>query len=222
MTVAKVPTPYDSDKHCGGKKRNGGKCTRPKGWGTNHAGYGNCKLHFGATESNNKAAQLEAANHAALTLGTAVDTNPFDSLMMIEAEARGYVEYFRRQVQALDPDMVYVRPQSVLRRPLDEGKDGENPGVEVEEIREAPAELNICIKAHRQAMEDLRRIAKTNSDAEIAERIVRMQEEQASLYADFARGLVRALGLSLDAKTIPIVQKQLRAIDSTAEEVGND
>ena len=35
---------------CGAKKRQGkGKCTRPAGWGTDHAGQGRCKLHGGST-----------------------------------------------------------------------------------------------------------------------------------------------------------------------------
>lgn len=34
---------------CGGKKRQSdGVCTRPAGWGTDHAGLGRCKLHGGA------------------------------------------------------------------------------------------------------------------------------------------------------------------------------
>lgn len=35
---------------CGAKKRQGeGFCTRPAGWGTDHAGVGRCKFHGGAT-----------------------------------------------------------------------------------------------------------------------------------------------------------------------------
>ncbi len=34
---------------CGAQKRQGeGVCTRPAGWGTDHAGYGSCKLHGGS------------------------------------------------------------------------------------------------------------------------------------------------------------------------------
>lgn len=35
---------------CGGKKRQGtGTCEQPAGWGTDHAGFGRCKLHGGST-----------------------------------------------------------------------------------------------------------------------------------------------------------------------------
>lgn len=35
---------------CGAKKKqNGGHCTRPAGWGTDHPGFGKCKLHGGCS-----------------------------------------------------------------------------------------------------------------------------------------------------------------------------
>lgn len=34
---------------CGAKKRKGGICTRPAGWGTEHPGEGRCKLHSGSS-----------------------------------------------------------------------------------------------------------------------------------------------------------------------------
>jgi hypothetical protein len=46
-----MPRLHDS-RHCGAKKRQGeGTCTRPAGWGTDHAGYGPCKLHGGCSPS---------------------------------------------------------------------------------------------------------------------------------------------------------------------------
>jgi hypothetical protein len=46
-----MATPHDS-RHCGANKRQGeGTCTRPAGWGTDHVGYGPCKLHGGCSPS---------------------------------------------------------------------------------------------------------------------------------------------------------------------------
>lgn len=43
MTVA-------AKRYCGANKRQGeGTCTRPPGWGTDHAGWGPCKLHGGGS-----------------------------------------------------------------------------------------------------------------------------------------------------------------------------
>lgn len=192
------------------------------GAGTDHLGVGNCAKHGGNTISHRKAAQMEIATNTAKLLAAPVATNPFDSIRMLEAEARGYVEYFRRQVQALDPDMVYVRPTSVLRRPLDEGSEGESPGNEVEEITEMPADLNIAIKAHQKAMEDLRRISKTAIDSNLAERLVSLQENRSQFIVGAIQGIFRELGIPLDAKSMPVIRKHLEIVESTAEEANSD
>jgi hypothetical protein len=52
MTGANRTEPHDRPQ-CGARKRQpaypGETCARPAGWGTEHAGYGKCKLHGGAT-----------------------------------------------------------------------------------------------------------------------------------------------------------------------------
>jgi len=47
---------------CGAKKRQGeGNCARPAGWGTDHVGFKQCKLHGGSTTNGGKAAEKERA-----------------------------------------------------------------------------------------------------------------------------------------------------------------
>uniref|UniRef100_A0A6M3LG37 Uncharacterized protein n=1 Tax=viral metagenome TaxID=1070528 RepID=A0A6M3LG37_9ZZZZ len=48
---------------CAGKKRDGsgGLCKKPAGWGTDHVGFGRCKLHAGSVPSACKAAERERA-----------------------------------------------------------------------------------------------------------------------------------------------------------------
>ena len=54
MTLAKL---------CGIKRLKGEQlpCRRPAGWGTDHAGFGSCKLHGGATPSHTKHAEKQRA-----------------------------------------------------------------------------------------------------------------------------------------------------------------
>ena len=221
LTASKKSARYDKDKHCGGKKKSDGKpCTRPKGWGTKHPGFGACKLHGGSTGTGEKAGQLQAANHLALVLGAPIATNPYDSIKALEAEAKGYVEFFRREVERIDPDCHFVRPTSILRRPLNEGKEGEDPSITVEEITEAPLDLHIAIKAHERAMENLRRISKTAFDVNLADRLAKMQENDSQALFVAVRGIVLALGHKLeDPRVQGIVTKHLAAIDATAEEM---
>ena len=51
-------TPKPADRHCNGKvHRQLRYCQRPAGWGTDHAGIGRCKLHYGSA-SGSKSGQL--------------------------------------------------------------------------------------------------------------------------------------------------------------------
>ena len=183
-------------------------CQNIAGKGTSHVGYGLCSKHGGTSPTNIKHAETLAVTAACHKLGAPVSTNPFDSIKQLEAEAMGYVEYFRRQVQALDPDMVWVRPSSILRRPLNIGKDGEDPGVQVEEMTSAPVELNVAIKAHRQAMEDLRKISKTAIDAGVAVTLVQLQEKRERTEAFAIHGLLKALGHNpADGKVLALIEE---------------
>lgn len=42
---------------CGGTTRAGTDCHRPAGWGTDHVGFGRCKLHAGSTPTGKKHAE---------------------------------------------------------------------------------------------------------------------------------------------------------------------
>lgn len=43
--------PVPSDTLCNAKKKSGGTCRKPAGWGTNHLGQGRCRRHGGAQTS---------------------------------------------------------------------------------------------------------------------------------------------------------------------------
>jgi hypothetical protein len=154
-----------------------------------------------------------------LKLGVPVTTNPFDALMRAQAEANGDVEYFRRQVEQLDPDAVFVRPTSILRRPLREGgESGENPAVVVEEITSAPLELNIAYKALVRARAELVNIAKTIAQLGLMEQMVALQERGDRMLAEELRAVVEALGHDLrDAKVEATIRRVIEsASDSKA------
>jgi hypothetical protein len=60
MTKGGAMTKAITGDLCGGKKKQGpGNCEQPAGWGTDHAGFGRCKLHGGSTTTG-KAAAAEA------------------------------------------------------------------------------------------------------------------------------------------------------------------
>lgn len=62
---------------CGAKKKQGpGNCTRPAGWGTDHVGVGNCKLHLGNTPSGRKAAADKQVQQQAKAELARLDVQP--------------------------------------------------------------------------------------------------------------------------------------------------
>jgi hypothetical protein len=111
------PDATGDDKYCGAKKRNGGLCDLPKGWGTTHPGVGRCKLHGGSTPNHEKAAQTEIARRECVALGVPIDTTPADALMDEVREACGNVAFYRELIQALPthPAADVLVPEAILQ-----------------------------------------------------------------------------------------------------------
>ena len=189
---------------------------RPAGWGTNHVGVGYCKKHLGRTATHEKSGQLVIAQQTAKRLMLPVRTNPFESLLQLEAKQRGVEQHLWDRLCAVDHDDLFVPPLSKHRRPLNEGKDGEDPRVIVEELKEAPLDLNIAYKAWRIASDELRTTAKTVLKQGVAVQQLQLEKEANDLGA---KVLLRCIPLLLEAKDEDemkvIVAHELIAIDTT-------
>jgi hypothetical protein len=220
MTARKSPKGYDAKTHCGGAKRSGGLCTQPKGWGTRHLGVGSCKLHGGSTVTHERSGQLVKAQQLADRLAIPVRVHPYVALTDALAIGWGYAEHFRQEVVALDPESIYVRPTSILRRPLKEEKGAEEPGVVVEEITSAPLELNLAIRKHKEWLEYCWKLSKDIASLNIDERLAKVQEAKDDREAIAIHGLLEDLGITLDKRVLGFVRKRWpEAIDATAEEM---
>jgi hypothetical protein len=159
-------------KVCGGKTRAGGKCGRPKGWGTDHAGHGRCKFHGGASPSGRKAAGRERAlEFARGMLGASVAGSPLDAMQESVDLARGLVSFYRHELADAAAQMGTKDAAVALRR--------------IEELREPYAD---AIKLERD-------VAKAAIDAHLGERRQRLAEREAELLAGaIADGLQEAFG----------------------------
>ena len=86
---------------CGARKRNGGTCDLPAGWGTD-SDRGPCKKHGGLLPGPRKSAlKAEALAYAAEHFGT-TDITPADALLAVIQDTAGQVVYFKREVADLD------------------------------------------------------------------------------------------------------------------------
>lgn len=87
----------DGHGKCGAKTRSGGKCGRPKGWGTEHPGTGHCKFHGGSTPSGQK----HAAKELGLIMGAQMDIEPHEALLTCVRIAAGEVAYCSAEIAEL-------------------------------------------------------------------------------------------------------------------------
>jgi hypothetical protein len=152
----------DGDRHdtaqCGARKRQGdGHCTQAAGWGTDHPGYGLCKLHGGSTGSKTVHAarvRAEAEARAALAeLGATPVGDPLAALLKLAGQVISWQEATSKLVNELE-EVRY------------EGATG------AEQLR---AEVALYERAMDRAVNVLAAIARLN----IEERLARVTERQA-------------------------------------------
>ncbi len=104
-------TPNRDKPLCGAKKRQGdGHCTRPAGWGTDHAGAGRCKLHGGCAPSGRKAGALKLVEQQARELfGKVVpEIVPVDNPLAAYADFAGEVMAWKKLMASLLEDLSTV------------------------------------------------------------------------------------------------------------------
>lgn len=165
-------------------------CTQPAGWGTEHVGFGTCKLHGGTTPSHIAAAQREQVERALLdakrTYGLPLDVEPGDALLGLVRTAAGIVAWLGLQVAQLPNDGV-----------TGDGKAHPLVGLYLDERKH------------------LAQVAKDTLAAGVAERRVRLEEAQGRLLVGFVERLIRRLGRDpMDPEVRELVREELAAIES--------
>ena len=94
------------DNYCGARKRQGeGTCRRPAGWGTDHVGFGNCKLHLGNTRNGRKAGAELRLDSDVRTMLLREELEPVDDplsqLQLLAAEILKLKEILADKVEEL-------------------------------------------------------------------------------------------------------------------------
>jgi hypothetical protein len=191
---------------CGARKKRGGLCGRPAGWGTEHVGYGSCKLHGGCTPGAVAAAAKAQARHLAVEL----EMEPHDALLWCVRVAAGEVAYATRRIQELEETDLVVEPR------VERDAWGENASSYVQTSNAAM--LNVWIRTRQEALDRLARFAKMALDAGVAERQVRIAEG----WADRLGRLFDAVFADLDLtpaqlkKAGPSLERHLRVLEGGA------
>lgn len=181
-------------KHCGAALRQtpGGLCKRAKGQGTDHVGIGRCDRHGGSTPNHEKAANGQKAAAAVVTFGLPREIDPQTALLEEVHRTAGHVAYLGDVVAKLEQDEL---------KQLDPSERFEQPAV--------------WVRMYQDERKHLTRVAAAAIGAGIAERQVRLAEEQGRQLANVLRdvlgdvfGLLAEAGLSVDV----LVQIQREAV----------
>lgn len=190
---------------CGGTNRAGQPCGNTAGKGTDHVGIGNCKNHGGSTPTQRRSAQIETARRAVTTYGLPREVTPDVALLEEVHRTAGHVAWLAEIVAAIEQeDLVWGKTEEVDKNATEFG------GVDTT-YKAIP---NIWLTLYQQERKHLAAVAKAALDAGIAERQVKLAEQQGQLLAKAIRCVLDALDLSHEQKArIPeVVPPILRAI----------
>lgn len=152
---------------CGAKKKTGGRCRQPAGFGTTHKGLGACKFHGGAAPTH----QSSAIRQEAVLMGAPVDINPVDAMIWCIKLAAGEVQFFIDQLASLAKADWYE--ETIV------GK-----------------QLHVLAKEKAKAEDRLFKYSKDAIALGLAERAVRLAEQYGTTIARFIKGVLGDLELT--------------------------
>lgn len=189
-----------SNGKCQSRKQNGGGlCARPAGWGTSHPGYGACKLHGGSMPNQVKHAQVVQATEAVETYGLPREVAPMDALLEELQRTAGHVAWLGGVVQGLE--------QGQLVGLVGEAGRDERTGT----VHHPSTEASIWLKLYQAERKHMTDVASTCIKCGIAERQVKLAEQQGQLLAQVIQAILSDLKVP-PAKARPVVRKHLTAI----------
>ncbi len=194
-TTAVVPV-HDSasgaPRLCGALKRDGETmCRRPAGWGTEHAGWGRCKLHGGSSPSGTHAAQRAAAGHAVATFGLPQEIDPHDALYDELARTNGHVQWLAELIANL------------------ERGDLKQYGISEGALYERPS---VWLEIYARERRHLASVAKACVDVGVEGRRMRLAEEDAAVIAEVIRNVLTTFGVGDRPDVGSVVRSELTAV----------
>lgn len=199
---------------CGALKVDGtGPCRKRAGWGTDHVGIGNCRLHFGATRNHRKAAQVEKARQEVVRYGLPLDVHPIDALLEMVREAAGNVAFLRGRVSELDQQRGLVAIPGVT---LGEVIAGERAPLGAEGIygpdHQGDGKRHILVAMYDEERDRLAKFAKLALDAGVDAKLVSIAEAQGQQLAEVVRAAVKAAAAGGEDAGLRAAADQMRRL----------
>lgn len=215
--MAKLPL-EPPDGKCGAKTRKGTPCQRKAGAGTGHVGIGRCANHLGATDRSERVAAVHLARKELQVMGRPLPIHPIDAILQCVSIAAGEVQYASDRIAELTEGQA-VGPV-ISTRPLKLEKGAEDPTERTYE--EGPPALHIWIEVRHNAMDRLAHYSKVALAAGVAERQIRLAENQAQLLAQAVKGILTDLGVINRPDAPAIVRRHLELVGNTINGTATD
>ena len=195
----------DFDK-CGAITKSTQKpCELAAGWGTDHVGFGNCKRHLGNTPNGIKAAQKKMAAAAVVTYGLPREIEPGAALLEEIWRTAGHVDWLEGKVRETeDADLVWGITMDKF--------GGKDAGVTSE------AKPSVWLELYRKERSHLVDVCRIAIAAGIAERQVRLAEQQGKIIAQVIRGTLSDIGVKDTPKVAKAVRKNLMLVSNTRDQ----
>ena len=217
--------PFNEERHCGALTGDNLPCRRAKGHGTAHPGVGRCKFHGGNSPDVIKAALRVKAERAVATYGLPLNIDPHVALLHEVQRTAGHVLWLQQRIRTLEAaELVWseqvvsearTRTEAVIASeaggsptpPASEPQTGsEAPprvsSVEIDERRVAGAQVSVWLKLYQSERHHLVEVCKTAIACGIAERQVRIHEEQGNVIAGIITGVLADLGIELASDAV--------------------
>ncbi len=187
-----IDAAYNGPK-CGAKKTNksssgAGECRMAAGWGTNHPGEGPCKLHGGSTPNTILSVdQARIRERLARIFGGPIsNVGPHEALLMEVQRTAGHIEWLNEMIQLLgrskEEQELILTPE--LKAALTQHtENGMQPSV--------------WINMYQEERKHLVRASQAAISGGVAERQVRIAEDQGKLVAMVIRAIFNDTQLAL-------------------------
>jgi len=190
MDTAAFAAPHG---RCSAKTRTGEPCKKARGWGTDHPGYGRCRLHGGSSPSGRKSARRTMAVEAVVSYGLSREVDPHSALLEELHRTAGHVAWLGDRVAELQ--------ESEMAGPVGGGQGG-YPSIEP----------HVWIRLYAEERRHLAGVAKTCMAVGVEERRVHLAEQQGEMIAQVLRGVLAELGVGDDPAVPAIVRRHLTLV----------
>ena len=186
-----MPDPMEKPT-CGAKTRAGTPCRKHP-----EPGQKRCRMHGGATPLGRAAGARRLAEAKARkladTLGVPVDVDPKEAVLDAIRWSAGHVAFFRAQVQALDPDSLIWGKTS--------HRCGEGPEGPID-VTEESAVANMWLRLYDQERDRFSALCLAAIKVGIDERRIKVEEQQAQIFAQGLTWLQGEAKLRLDLNDV--------------------